>query len=406
MQTYLPLIKDLLFNWYLFTLSNALYAAALAITVWLLTAMFYSIRIAAIKRKKAASEKVGAENLAAAQQQLQQAQEELAAAILQMEQDQSAAQDETQRALALEQLVYQRNQQIAGVIQLLATSFDLGERPLLATEDFKADALWQQHDKVINQLIDRLRTEQQAKIALQQTCQTETAKAAEKEALVTALQTTLNNHTHQLSKLEQALEEQKSMLQQQNHSQQALSDTLRNFQPAVEQPIEAKPEAFTAVKDWQQPMQAAENPPIEESLITQPDPSKPIEPINAVPEAAIARQVEETFIEPLRAFEESDHLQLVLDENLQPVIKETPFVSSDMAQQATTPAKGSLGKIKNLFGKKQPPVKTEPQWATEKQDEPLPSDTKQQPDTVIAEKTGNKPGKLEGFYSKFRSKDK
>ncbi|MGZ8907836.1 MAG: hypothetical protein ACXW1U_19195, partial [Methylobacter sp.] len=141
MQTYLPLIEDLLFNWYLFTLSNPLYAAVLAITVWLLTAMFYSIRIAAIKRKKAASEKVGAENLAAAQQQLQHAQEELAASTLQMEQAQSAAQDETQRALALEQLVYQRNQQIAGIIQSLATSFDLGERPLLATEDVKADAL-------------------------------------------------------------------------------------------------------------------------------------------------------------------------------------------------------------------------------------------------------------------------
>ncbi|MGZ8181249.1 MAG: hypothetical protein ACXWT1_04770 [Methylobacter sp.] len=406
MQTYLPLIEDLLFNWYLFTLSNPLYAAVLAITVWLLTAMFYSIRIAAIKRKKAASEKVGAENLAAAQQQLQHAQEELAAATLQMEQAQSAAQDETQRALALEQLVYQRNQQIAGIIQSLATSFDLGERPLLATEDVKADALWQQHDKVITQLIDRLRTEQQAKIALQQTCQTETAKAAEKEALVAALQTTLNNHTRQLSNLEQALEEQKSILQQQNQSQQVLSDTLKNFQPAAPQPIETKPEAFAAVKDWQQPMQAAENPPVEEPLITQPEPSKPVEPINAVPEAAVTRQVEETPIEPLRAIEEVDHLQLVLDENLQPVIRETPSVSPDMEQQAVTPAKGSLGKIKNLFGKKQPPVKTEPQWATEKTDEPLPSDTEQQPDAAIPEKADDKPGKLKGFYSKFRSKDK
>ncbi|MFZ2406943.1 MAG: hypothetical protein WAW41_17540 [Methylobacter sp.] len=408
MQTYLPLIEDLLSKWYLFTLSNPLYAAVLAITVWLLTAMFYSIRIAAIKRKKAASEKAGAENLAAAQQQLQHAQEELAASTLQMEQAQSAAQDETQRALALEQLVYQRNQQIAGIIQSLATSFDLGERPLLATEDVKADALWQQHDKVITQLIDRLRTEQQAKIALQQTCQTETAKAAEKEALVAALQSTLNNHTHQLSKLEQALEEQKSMLQQQNQSQQALSDTLKNFQPAAPQPIEAKPEPFAAIKDWQQPMQAAENPPVAEPLITQPqpEPSKPVEPINAVPEAAVTRQAEETPIEPLRAIEEVDFLQLVLDENLQPVIKETPSVSPDMEQQAVTPAKGSLGKIKNLFGKKQPPVKTEPQWATEKTDKPLPSDTEQQPDAAIPEKAGNKPGKLKGFYSKLRSKDK
>ena len=184
MQTYLPLIKAMLSEWYLFTLNNALYAAVLATAVWLLTAILYSIRIAAIKRGKAASEKAAAKSLNAAQQQLQLSQEELAATVEQMEKAQSAAQDETQRALALEQLIYQRNQQIAGTIQTLATSFDLGERPLLASEDVKADSLWQQHDKVIMQLIERLRTEQQAKIELQQTCQTATAKLAEKESLL------------------------------------------------------------------------------------------------------------------------------------------------------------------------------------------------------------------------------
>ena len=107
-----------------------LYAAVLAITVWLLMAIFYSIRIAAIKRGKAASEKAAAKNFDAAQQQLQLSQEELASTAEQMEKAQSVAQDESQRALALEQLIYQRNQHIAGTIQTLATSFDLGERPL------------------------------------------------------------------------------------------------------------------------------------------------------------------------------------------------------------------------------------------------------------------------------------
>ena len=90
-QTYLPLIKAMLSEWYIFTLNNALYAAALAITVWLLTAILYSFRIAAIKRGKAASEKAAAKNLDAAQQQLQLSQEELASTAEQMEKAQSVS---------------------------------------------------------------------------------------------------------------------------------------------------------------------------------------------------------------------------------------------------------------------------------------------------------------------------
>jgi hypothetical protein len=84
MQTYLPFIKDLLSEWYLFTLNNPLYAAALATTVWLLTAILYSIRIAAIKSSKISSEKASIESIKAVQQQLQQSQEELATTIEQM----------------------------------------------------------------------------------------------------------------------------------------------------------------------------------------------------------------------------------------------------------------------------------------------------------------------------------
>lgn len=404
MQTYLPFIKAMLSEWYLFTLNNALYAAVLATAVWLLTAMLYSIRIAAIKRGKIAGEKAAIKTLNDTQQQLQLSQEELAAAVEHMEKAQSAAQDETQRALALEQLIYQRNQQIAGTIQTLATSFDLGERPLLASEDVKANPLWQQHDKVIMQLIERLRTEQQAKIELQQTCLAATAKLAEKESLLNALQSTLDHHTNQLSKLEQTLEEQKSILQQQNNSQQVLSDTLKKFQPAVTRPVEPKeepkPETFRAVNDWQQPMQAAESPTPEDTLIAQPAPDKQAEHINEEPQAAVTRQVEDTPIELVTTVEAAT--PVLPDIKPQPADEEEPYVSLDIEQQPVIPAKGSLGKIKNLFGKKQQPVKTEPQWTAAKSDETLPSNTKQQPD----DETKKTPGKLKGFYSKFTSKGK
>jgi len=451
MQTYLPLIKAMLSEWYIFTLNNPLYAAVLAITVWLLTAIFYSIRIAAIKRSKVANEKAAAKNFDDMRQQLQLSQEELASTAEQMETAQSVAENESQRAQGLEQLIYQRNQHIAGTIQTLATSVDLGERPQLASEDIKSDSLWQQHDKVILQLIERLRTEQQAKTELQQSCQTATVQLAEKESLLNALQSTLANHTNLLAKLEQALDEQKSMLQQQSSSQQALSDTLKNFQAApavapapVEFKAEPKPETFRAVNDWQQPIvaaspapeapqaaqpapttepaPAAQPAPVEQPApATQPAPVAQAEQTIEQPKATVVQPIEqapiekapvetpvasvraieaETTSESVRAIEEEELLDWVLDENLQPVLRTKPSVSSDAQKQATAPAKGSLGKIKTLFGKKQQPVKTEPQWTDEKADKAQPSSTVQQPEDAKA------PGKLKGFYSKFTSKEK
>lgn len=407
MEKYLPFIKDLLSEWYLFTLSNPLYAATLAAAVWLLTAMLYSIRIASLKRGKNASEKAGIESFNAVQQQLQQNQEELAATVLQMEKAQAAVQDETRRALALEQLIYQRNQQVAGIIQSLATSFDLGERPLLASEDVKADSLWQQHDKVINQLTDRLRSEQKAKIELQQTFQAETAKLAEKDALLEVLQATLATHTNQLSRLEQALEEHKSILQQQDNAQQALSESLKKHQaeaarPAEPKPTSPEPEIVRPVNTLQAPVQAAEIPAIEEPVAVQPtqdnrfaqvleEPQPPQAPTRW-PEEAASIEIEPAAeaVAPVQP----DIILQPVEEEVMPLAA----VSADSEQQPVVPSvaesKGSLGKIKNLFGKKQSPVKTEPQWTAA-------SDTQLQPDE--AKKT---PGKLKGFYSKLRSKDK
>ena len=400
MQTYLPLIKAMLSEWYLFTLNNALYAAALAVTVWLLTAMLYSIRIGALKRGKIAEQKAAGKNLNAMQQQLQQSQEALAETVDQMEKVQRAAQDEAQRALTLEQLVYQRNRQIAGIIQTLATSFDLGERPLLATEDVKADSLWQQHDKVITQLTERLRSELQAKIELQQTCQAETAKLAEKEALLKALQTTLNNHTNQLSKLELALEEQKSILQHQDNAQQLICDTLKKYQPDTVRA--AEPESINIL---QQPLQFEASPDTEEILIVPPTRDYQAEPANEQPQ---------TVVEPIPA-EPVELITTVEDIapaplEIIPADEEAPSVSVDIEPQPVIPAKGSFGKIKNLFGKKQQPVKTEPQWTVAESDtQSLPSDEEAQPvntDDEASEKAKNKPGKLKGFYNKFASKGK
>jgi myosin heavy subunit len=392
----------MLSEWYLFTLNNFLYASVLAIMVWLLTSILYSIRIGGLKRAKAASEKAGIENANAVQKQLQENQEELTAATLQMEKATSAAQEETQRALSLEQLIYQRNKQIAETIQMLATSFDLGERPLLATEDVKADLLWQQHTKVVTQLIERLRIEQQAKKELQQTYQAETAKLAEKEVQLEALQSTLDNHTTQLSNLERVLEEQKTILQEQNNSQQALSDTLKNFQPpvavapiavapiAVVPPAEPLKETIKPYVHFEAKSYAVDTP------LTQTPPSQTFQTPKTVDQ--------KTPVEAVNTLEAVAPIKV--DIQAKSAFEEAPYASLDTEQQPVIPAKGSLGIIKNMFAKKQAPAKTEPQWTATKPAEPevlpLPTETEQQPD----EKEKKAPGKLQGLYSKFRSKGK
>ncbi|MCX7101307.1 MAG: hypothetical protein NTX38_07395 [Methylobacter sp.] len=389
MQTYLPLIQTMLSEWYLVTLNNPLYAGALVASAWLFTAILYSIRIGGIKRANTASEKNSIESLNELQKRLQDTQEELTAADLQMEKAASTAQEETQRALTLEQLIYQRNKQIADMIQLLATNFDLGERPLLATEDVKADQLWQQHTKVITLLIERLRTEQQAKKELQQTCQAETAKLAEKEVLLDALQSTLDTHGTQLSKLERALEEQKTILQQQDNVQQVLSDTLKNYKPVITSPAELIQEAVKPA------IQFAASPKPVESFFT---PAAPQSPVVETPTIAVQ-------IPPVTPIKTMEAIKPVLPANKPEAPSEEPsYASLDLEQQPVTATKGSLGKIKNLFGKKQTPVKTEPQWAETK---PVETEVLPMPEPELAIKEVQKaPGKLQGFYSKFKSKNK
>ena len=308
METYLPIIKAILSDWLQLTLNNPYYAAALAIAVWLLTAILYSIRIASLNRKNNASEKARIEmqnNLNTAQQQMQLMQAELAANTEQMEQARQLAQKESQRATGLEEQLSQRNQQVAGIIQSLHTSFDLGERPLPVMGDIKAEGLWQQHDRVINLLTTRLQSEQQAKTELQQSYQAETVKRAEKEALIETLQTTLATQTSQVSKLEQALEEQKSMLQeQQDKAQQVLSQALEKHLAELARLTELEQQALELVNTRQQLTQLEEKLNVKDALITQLEKDKTVEQVKVQAQPAPLKQEKiETIIELPKAAE-------------------------------------------------------------------------------------------------------
>ena len=253
METYLPIINQLYSDWLAWALINQINAAILAGTVFLSTAMLYSLRIGFLKRRIRINDKLFTaektnmlEQVTTAQQALKVIQEELVVNTEQMQEAQKTAEIEAERAKNHEALVNLRNEQVSSLIQSLATRFDLGERPVPLMGDIKAEDLWQQHDRVTNLIATRLQSEQQAKAQLDQAYQVETIQRRELEALRDTLQTTLVTQQDQLSKLEQALEDQKSISKiQQDRAEQVLSDALAQSQaelariPLLEQQLQA-----------------------------------------------------------------------------------------------------------------------------------------------------------------------
>lgn len=346
METYLPILKAILSDWIVLTLDNPFYASVLAFIVFLITAILYSIRIASLKAKNVSSEKARLEmeatlnaQLTVAKQQQQAIQDELTANTEQMKRDQQLAQKEAERAARFEDLLSQRNKLVAGIIQTLATSFDLGERPVPLMGDIKAEGLWQQIDRVIGLLTNKLQSEQQAKTQMQQSYQAETVKLAEKEAQLVTLQTTLVAQTSQLTQLEQSLEEQTGLLkQQQDEAQHVLSQTLEKHLSELARLTELEQQALALVSTQQQLIQLEEQLSNKEALITQLETNKQIEQVKVEPKPVVIKQeVKETPLE--------------LKNNEEPVLS----VSTDLKEASISPVKeqsvGVSGKLKSLFGR-------------------------------------------------------
>jgi hypothetical protein len=319
MQAYLPIIQDLLFQWYQFTLGNAAYAAALAASVWLLTALFYSIRIAFIKRRNRAKAKEAQISIDAAQQQAQKLQEELSANTARMEESETVANKATQRALDLEKRITEHNVKLADGLRTLTISFNL-DRPTSATEgELEMEGLWQQYSAVIAQLTERLRAEQQTKTELQQAYQIETAKLAEKETLLETLQAQVDAQTQQLA----GLREQNASLQQQ------ISDTAQNQQANLARLAELERLAVEWAHAKTQQLQLEEKIFTQNVLIAQLQKDKPIEP----------PVVEEQQSAPVE-FKES--------------LAEAPAEPVEIEQLSLAPSENHIndvnGKIKHIFG--------------------------------------------------------
>jgi hypothetical protein len=377
MQEFLPVVEATLLEWAQLALANPLFAASLILATVLLASIVGMVRSVPIKRRAAAGEKARAEladQLALTQQQVAGLQERLA----------------------------QRNQQISGTVQALAAGFDVGEQPLPAvSEDLASEDLWQQHDRVVTQLANRLRAEQQAKAELQQSYQTEKERRAEKEAAADSLQNTLAEKTLQITGLEQQVAEilekhaaQSARLTELERRRLEWDDTEKQRQQLAEKLAATEAELGRLQKEAEtrqeagsrsspapihpvpvaeaepvlpeihpEPVQASApaeaaipQPPVEEAaFIPAPAPAAAVEPA-VVPTPAVAGQAEGAPHQPQAI--------VLPDWDYQPEIAVPPkaAVQSHASKKAGA---GFAGKLKGLFGKSQPESEPEPAASAE-----------------------------------------
>lgn len=383
MQAYLPIIQDLLFQWYQFTLDNAAYAAALATSVWLLTVLFYWTRIAFINRRNRAKAKEAQNSLDAAQQQTQKLQEELSANTARMQESEIAANTATQRALDLERRITEHHMQLTDSLRALTISFNL-DRPTSSAEgDLDSEGLWRQYSAAIAQLTERLRAEQQTKTELQQTYQAETAKLTEKETLLETLQAQLDTQTHQLAKLEK----QNTLLQQQ------ISDTAQKQHSDLARLAELEKLAAEWAHAKTQQLQLEEKIFAQNILIAQLEKARQAEQIQP---PVIARQ-QQAPVEP------------------EETVSEAPAVSIDIEQPPLAPVENHINevndKIKHLFGgtrqqttKLNEEVAAEPVIADQITEEPQPVLVESNMEIIQAEPSSAVSQPLEEKSPKFSGK--
>ncbi|OAH96663.1 hypothetical protein A1353_03260 [Methylomonas methanica] len=343
MEAYLPMIQSILSDWYRFTLENQEYAGALALAVWLFTAMFYSIRIYFLKKTNAINLKARLALQAdfdAAQQQQQALQVQLTANTEQLEAAQAAAENEAQRAASLEEKLVQANRQVIDSIKTLATGFELTEPALPAANDLQSTDLWPRYFALTAQISERFKAEQQGKTELQLALWAETSKLAEKDALIGPLQLRLESQTEQLNKLELAVEEQKILRErEQAAAEKLLADTLAKHQAELARYADSAKHSAAPAVAYSQP-------------VPQPEPKVIVNESPAVIESSAAFAAQPVVQKALQAPIESPkpverEIAPVVDKPKSVVTEPAPAKQSSVDKLAEK--SGGFGKFKQML---------------------------------------------------------
>ena len=293
MQTSLSFFQNLLSEWYQFTLDNLDYAVCLAVSVWLLTVIFYSLRIGLLNRRirtHIATISEAQMGLVGARQDIKQLQEGIAADKLQLEQAEYAAKQEAQRVGELQEHLSLFNKQLSEGNQVLAPHLAPGGQVLPAADNLETEGLWQHYSAGVKQLIERLRTEQQSKTVLQQALRTETDKLVEKNRELAALQARLDTQAQQFAQFELIIAEHKTQLKQQENAEQRLSETQQQHQADLARLAQLEQQALDWTNTPRIQVQQEEKPETQEVLSDQPEQVPPVEPRPIQPQPALIEE--------------------------------------------------------------------------------------------------------------------
>lgn len=350
-QDYLPFFQNLLLQYYQFTLENSAYAICLAVSVWLLTTLFYSIRIGFLNRRNKINVKALLDtqnDLATAQQQIQQLQEELAANNEQLEHIKTEAEQQTQRATSLQSRISRLDSQLAESIASLTTNADLSEQFSPNANGLETEDLWQRYSAINKQLSTNLATERKSHSELQQAFTAEIAKLAEKDKQLQLMQVHVDSQNQQLAQLELIVAEHKTLLaQQQESAQQRLSETEAKHQNDLARinALEQQTLELTQAKQ-QAPIQEQIN--ATSAVITKPEEVKVVETKIVEPQAvAVEPEPQYIYIKPAILPVQEPTISEVAAPKPAIVIAEAP-----KKQPVKTPEKatgGVAGKLKNFF---------------------------------------------------------
>ncbi len=416
-QDYLPFFQDLFIQTYQSTLENPVYAACLSVVVWLLTAIFYSIRISVLNgRIKRGTKAIADVNqaLATAEQQVQQTQAEMLAQQQQLEQS-TETNNELQERLA------EIAAQLSSAIQTLAANPDLGQQGLSVGQGLSAEALFQRFNAANQQICENLLAQRQKQADLEADLQAEAGKLADKDQQIQTMQIRLDAQSQQLGNLTLSIEDFKQQLSQQQQEAQLQSAQIQSQHQAElsalnQQLQQAKlqvPAPAPVVVEPPKPVvapapvapvtvQAVTPPPVVE---VKPVIAEPPKPAPVVPEPVIAAVASPSPVETTVVAEA-------------PAPKAQPEASKPKAKGMFASALSSFSKLdKKLGGEPAPVVEkvatkpvsvSEPQPVIEKPVEPVVVAVKPEPVVVATEtKSKAKPaepakkpaGKSKGFFA-------
>ncbi|MFM8340916.1 MAG: hypothetical protein ACKN9F_01720 [Methylomonas sp.] len=226
-QDYLPFFQDLFIQTYQSTLENPVYAACLSVAVWLLTAIFYSIRIGFLNgRIKRGTKAIADVNqaLATAEQQVQQTRDEMLAQQQQLEKT-------TDTNNELKERLAEIAGQLSSAIQTLASNPDLGQQGLSVGQGLSAEALFQRFNAANQQICENLLAQRQKQADLEADLQAEIGKLADKDQQIQTMQIRLDAQSQQLGNLTLSIEDFKQQLsQQQQEAQLNLAQIQTQYQ--------------------------------------------------------------------------------------------------------------------------------------------------------------------------------